>query len=283
MRLFLTFIAAVIASLVIGQFVFQSDGAVSQAKETAFDRIMRTGVIRCGYYVFPPVTYLDPNTGELSGMTVDMMEEIASRAGLEVEWTEEVNFSNWTLALQNNRIDVACTPNWPDISLARAVVFSKPLFYAGLYPMVRADDTKLLFADYDRFNKEDVRIITPESNSLDTLTASLFPNATIRVAPPSMDGPNILQEIATNKSDMILLDKNAEISYNQNNPGTFKLRDDLPPAKLQSFAFAFNLDDPNLKHFMDNAVDDLINDGTMDRLLDKWAKDRLFIPVREVE
>ncbi len=36
-------------------------------KETAFARVMRTGVIRCGYYVFPPVTYRDPDTNALSG------------------------------------------------------------------------------------------------------------------------------------------------------------------------------------------------------------------------
>lgn len=283
MRTVLIILASVVLSIIAGSFIFgKSGGDVSATKETTFERIMRTGTIRCGYYVFPPVTYRDPNTKELSGLSVDMMNDIASRAGLKIEWSEEVNFSNWTAGLQANRFDIACTPMWPEVALARAVGFSAPMFYAGLYPLIRADDQKLLKASYDDFNKKDVRIITQESNGIDVLTRAQFPDATINVMPQTMDGPSILLEIVNNKSDMILLDKNAEIMYNKSNPYTFKLRDDLPPAKLQSFTFAFNLGEPDLKNFMDNAVENLIDDGTVNRLLAQWAEPGQYIPVKRV-
>ena len=112
------------------------------AKETAFDRVMRTGVIRCGYYVFPPVTYRDPNTGTLSGFTVDMMNEIGKRAGLKIEWSEEYSWSGWTEALRANRFDVACTPNWPDTPTARVVAYNIPMFYSGLFPVVMAENSR---------------------------------------------------------------------------------------------------------------------------------------------
>ena len=270
MKTTLTIIIAVALSLLAGHFVFNKNGDGTSAKQTTFDRIMATNTIRCGYYVFPPVTYRDPNTKELSGMSVDMMNEIAKRAGLKVEWVEEVNFANWTEGLKNNRFDVACTPNWPETPLARAVTFSTPMFYAGLHPLVRANDTKLLKANYDDFNKPDVRVVTQDGNSIDVLTRTNFPDATINSVPPTMDGPTVLLEIVNNKADMILLDKNAEYMYNKNSPNTFKLRDDLPPIKLQSFELAFNLGEPDLKNFLDTALENLIEDGTMERLVKKW-------------
>lgn len=270
MKLTLTIIIAVICSVLITG-LFAKNQAGNNSKQTAFDRIMSTNTIRCGYYVFPPVTYRDPNTNKLSGMSVDMMNEIADRSGLKIEWVEEVNFSNWTEGLKNNRFDVACTPMWPEMALARVITFSTPMFYAGLHPLIRANDTKLLNAkEYTDFNKPDVRIITQDSNGIDVLTRANFPNATINSVPPTMDGPTILLEIVNNKADMILLDKNAEYMYNKNNPNTFKLRDDLPPVKLQSFAFAFNVNEYNLKNFIDTAVESLIYDGTMERLVKKW-------------
>lgn len=268
MRSFFTVLLAVVLSVLVVKIM--DGGSSASHGESAFDRVMRTGVLRCGYYVFPPVTYRDPNTKELSGFSVDMMNEIGKRAGLKIEWTEEVNFSNWVQALQNNRFDAACTPMWPEITLARAVMFTTPMMYAGLHPLIRANDQKLLHAPLERFNRKDVRIVTQDGNTIDGLARAVFPNATINAMPTSMDGPSLMEEIKSNKSDLILLDKNGEIMYNKGSPGMFKLRDDLPPVKIQAFTLAVGRGQSELKYFLDNAVTDLLNDGSMDRIITKW-------------
>lgn len=269
MRSFLIVLIAVLLSVIAIQFL---DKDKSSAAESDFDRVMRTGTIRCGYYVFPPVTYRDPNTKKLSGFSVDIMEAIVKRADLKIEWTEEINFANWSAALQAGRFDMTCTPVWPEVQLGRVVLFSTPLMYAGLYPLIRADDEKLLNAPLERFNQKDVRFVTQDGNSIDMLTRSAFPNATINAMPPSMDGPTVLEEIVTGKSDAILLDKNADIMYNKHNPGTFVLRDDLQPLKIQPFPLAFDKGEIGLKLFIDNAISELHNNGEIDRILTKWEE-----------
>lgn len=82
---------------------------------------------------FPPVTYRDPNTKALSGLSVDMMEHIARDAGLKVEWTEETDFGNWIAGMTAGRFDAFCTPMWPDTAMARQVLFTRPMFYAGIF------------------------------------------------------------------------------------------------------------------------------------------------------
>lgn len=244
--------------------------AFAAEKESAFDRIMRTGTIRCGYYVFPPVMNRDPATGELSGFSVDMMNRIAQRGGLKIEWTEEVTFGNWPAALQANRFDVACTPMWPDIPLARGVAFTDPMFFAGLYPMVRADDTRFANAGVTDFNKPDIIFLTQDGDVASMLVTDAFPLAKNKSVTAATDGPTMMQDLVTKKADVMLTDRNMEIAHNKNNPIKMRLITKDGPVKLQAFTLAAGRQEIILQDWLNTAIRDLLNDGTMDRLLAKW-------------
>ncbi len=255
----------------IGVKAFAPDNVASVTQEeSVYDRVMRTGVLRCGYYVFPPVTYRDPKTDELSGASVDIMETIGRRAGLTIEWTEEVTFGNWVPALQAKRFDAVCTPMWPEISMARAVAFTAPMFYAGLSPLVRADDERFLANDLARLNQEDVTFVTQDGNAIDELTRKNFERAIIRALPPTMEGPTVLQEIVTKKADAILLDRNAEIQYNKNNPVKLRLVAPDQPIKVQPFTLVVGREELIFKDFLDNAIEEMINGREIDRILKLW-------------
>jgi|GEM_PF-249908 len=239
-------------------------------KESAFDRVMRTGVIKCGYYVFPPVTYKDPNTGKLSGFTIDMMEEIGKRASLKIEWEEETNFSNWIPGLQTGRYDVSCTPNWPDIAQGRAAAFSIPMFYGGLYPMVRADDLRFNNNDSSILNSPDIIFVSQEGEARVSLIKENFPKAQLKLLGAGEEKTNFVMDLVTKKADAILTDMNGQIEFNRNNPEKLKLIGLKNPIKLQAFSLAVERHEMILNDFLNNAILDLINDGTMDRLLRKW-------------
>jgi len=249
-------------------------------KETAFDRVMRTQTLRCGYYTFPPMVQRDVKTGVLSGFSVDMMNALGARAGLKIEWTEEVTFGNWVPALQSRRFDAVCAPMWPEIAMAKAVAFTDPLFFAGLSPLVRADDARFKEGSLARLNQPDVTFLTQDGNAIDMLTREFFPNAKIKTMPASVSGPAVLQEIVTKKADAILLDRNGEVEYNKNNPAKLKLIDTPHPVKVQPFALVVGRDEMVLKDFLDNAIHDLNNDGSIDRYMKKWeATPNLFLRV----
>jgi len=53
------------AALVVALISFnQKDGLTLAPKEPPFERIMRTGVIRCGYVLWPPSSWKDPQHGK---------------------------------------------------------------------------------------------------------------------------------------------------------------------------------------------------------------------------
>ncbi len=243
---------------------------LAQEKQSAFERIMQTGVIRCGYYVFPPVTYRDPNTDELSGFSVDMMNEIGRRADLEIEWTEEIGFGNWVSPLQTGRFDVACTPMWPDVPQGRAVAFSIPMFYAGLYPMVRTDDARFKDDDLDSLNDEAVTFALAEGNAQESLVKAHFPKAKTMTVPPGNDKASFVMNVLSKKADVFLTDHNGKIEFNRYNDGQLRLMAVHDPVKLQPFNLAVERNEMVLKDFIDNAILDLLYDGSIDRMLTEW-------------
>ena len=244
---------------------------MAQEKESVFDRIVRTGVIRCGYYVFPPVMLRDPNTNTLTGLSKDMMEEIAKRASLKVEWAAEITWANWVPELQADRFDVACTPMWPDMPMTKAVTFTKAMLYAGLHPVVRKDDERFIKdPTLARLNQPDVTILTQEGNATAGMVQRAFPNAQYFVLPATASGGEYYQALLAKKADATLTDLNGLYYYDQTNRNNFTLIEPNKPVKLQSFNLAVKRGEQDLANFLNLAIDDLYDSGEMDRLIRKW-------------
>ncbi len=240
-------------------------------KETAFERVMRTNTLRCGYYVFPPVVMRDPNTGEMSGLTIDMMNTIGKKTGLKIEWTEESTFGNWIPALQAHRYDAMCAPMWSDMALGREVIYSQPLFFATIGPLVRANDTRFDGEDaLKKLNSPDITIVVQEGNMILSLAKEALPKAKLIILAAQMDAPTLIQNVLTRKADAVLLDKNAVIEYNKHNDVKLKMLKLKKPLKAQPFVLPAHKDDTALRDFLNNAIFDMHMSGSIERLLEKW-------------
>lgn len=244
--------------------------AAENGKGHAFDRIVKSGVIRCGYYVFPPITYRDPNTGALSGLAVDYMNRIADRAGLKVEWAEEVTWANWVPELQAGRFDVACTSMWPELTMMKVVSFTESPFFSGLYPLVRLDDARFDKGGRDRINQPDVTILTQDGNATDTIARDAFPQAKFFTLPPTASSGEFFQALLAKKADVTLTDRNGLYYYEKNNGRNFKFVDETRPIKLQSFPLAVARGEEELLSFLNQAMRELDYSGDTDRILRKW-------------
>ncbi len=77
-------IVAFAAGLLVGPYVMPEE-----TPETIWDTIQERGEIRVGSSPdWPPYEYLNITTGEFTGFEVELMEMIAERLDLEVEWKE---------------------------------------------------------------------------------------------------------------------------------------------------------------------------------------------------
>lgn len=235
--------------------------------EAAFERVMRTNTIRCGYYVYPPVTYRDPNTGELSGFSVDMMNLIAAQAGLKVEWVEEIGFGTWPEALKTGRIDVSCTPNWPSIAVGRAALVGTPLLYAKIFAIGRAGDSR--FKTLADLNKPEVKISVHEGNDVYRLAQLLLPNATLVSLAPNAEPTQPIMDVLAKKADVMISDMNAVNQWNGANKNKVSVAV-AEPLKLQSFSLAVGQGEHDLLAFLNNAVHELQATSSIETIMKKW-------------
>ncbi|MDD3182556.1 MAG: transporter substrate-binding domain-containing protein [Alphaproteobacteria bacterium] len=240
-------------------------------KETAFERVMRTGTLRCGYYVFAPTTLRDPNTGALSGLSVDMMDEIGKNSGLKIEWTEETDFGNWHTGLAAGRFDAMCTPMWPDSHLARIVLFTRPMLFASINAYARFDDHRF-DGNLAAINNPSVTIISYENNPAERIAKHFFPKAKIMTLPANSPGGLGAENVKLNKADIVLWDANGVFEFSKNNPQTIRNVDPSHPLKVMPFELLTRIDDPQLRDFLDVSLQELENSGVTNQLIDKWEQ-----------
>ncbi len=268
-QLILVVFLAVITAFATTRY-WPSHNAALVVQETAFNRVTSTGVLRCGYYVLPPVTMREPNTGKLSGLSVDMMEYVAQKTGLKVEWSEEISFGNWIAGLQAKRFDAVCTPMWADVTYNRAAKFTRSMFYTSVEPFIRSDETRFTSTDPAQLNKPDVTIAVQEGNVTASLARTLFPLAKFIELPQNSDYGTVVQEVIGHKADVVIWDRNGFFQYNKNNPDKIKPLHLDQPLKVMPFELATLQGEIDLRDFLDGAVEDTLNTGEMDRLLKKW-------------
>jgi len=86
-----------LAALIVAVFVLvrpgrETSGAVLAKREpVTFEKIIRAKSMNVCYVQWPPSVIKDPNSGELSGLLVDMIERIGEDGGFKVNYVE----SSW--------------------------------------------------------------------------------------------------------------------------------------------------------------------------------------------
>ncbi len=252
--------------------------AQEKMKESAYERVMRTGTIRCGYFLFPPLAVKDPNTNILSGITVDIFNKMGANMGLKVDWVEEVSFAGLVPGLQTNRYDVICTPMWPTSARAREVEFSEPEFYAALGVWVRADDHRFDNA-IESINSPDITITGVDGQIEQTVRDEQFPRAKMMSMPGGTDFTQQMMNIVTGKADVTFVDKAAGELFEQAHPGQIRNIAANSPLRVFPFSIAVAGGEIRFKNMLDVAVHELNHTGYIERKLKEYDPKGLFLPV----
>ncbi len=279
MRYFITFLLAVLASLMVGHFTFNSDSSVSSTQETAFDRVIRTGVLRCGYNVWPPALSIDPNSGEVSGIIKELIEDAAAGVNLKVEWTIQAGWGTYAEDLKNDRFDAMCTGVWQLKEVAPLLTFTKPIFYNPVYAYVRADETRIN-ADYSNLNSPKFRIATADGDVSALIAKENFPKAQ-RTSYGELTHPSeIITNVATKKADLIFIESNVGEAFMNSNPNQIKRLTNEPYKTFSASMLAFKMGEHNLAEMFDTIITEMQLHGTIDRVIEKYDPTRVnFIPV----
>jgi ABC-type amino acid transport substrate-binding protein len=266
--------------LAVGMVVLTGCGTSGQEASTPGEslhaKVLRTGRISCSYATYPPYCEKDPNSGEMRGIFVEVLEQAGQRLDLEIEWAEEVGWGTILEGLESGRHDAFGAGIWRNAVRSKQAYFSKPLFYNGIRVWVRSDDTRITsLAD---INSPDVRIAAQDGAIDDLIARTDFPQATVVTIPQLNPWSDCLLNIISGKADVALAEPNQINMFLDKNPGTLKELRVGRPLRVFATCYAFRAGEDEFGEMLDSAIDELVSDGTVERILRKYenAPDELL-------
>ncbi|HPQ50951.1 MAG TPA: transporter substrate-binding domain-containing protein [Alphaproteobacteria bacterium] len=245
--------------------------AQAEEKESAYERVIRTGTIRCGYIAWKPYFYYqdlnDPSSK--TGISFDLMNTIGKTLDLKIEWTEEVGWGNIGEGLKAGRYDMACVSMWPDAPKYKNFLLTRPMYYSAIYSWVRADDNRF-DGDINKINKPDVKIAAVDGAFSYNLAKEIFPDAGIASISPMAQSAEYYMTVVSGKADIINTDSDEMAAFLENNAGKLRMVKDVEPLRLYPHVMGIPADSPQMKDMVDSALGFLIDNGFMDGIVKKY-------------
>lgn len=272
-------ISAVIALIIswCGVKLFTQPSETIEAKDK-LAAVLRTGEIRAGYVVDPPAMIKDPNTGELSGIFYEVMQETGKNLGLKINWVEEAGWGTMIEGLAAGRYDIIVTDLWPNASRAKSIDFTNPLYYIPIGVYTRSDDSR--FADLNAINNEKITIATIDGEMSAIIAAQDFPNAKVLSLAQDTPVSQVLLNVTTKKADVTFAQPAIAEEFLANNPGSVKNIARESPVRYFPNTMGVPKNEEGFKSMINTAQEELLNSGVIDKLIQKYEKyDGSFYPV----
>lgn len=275
MKFFPTILAAAVGAVVaVGAMQVlhtpQQEGQAAPVTtmETRWESVKRTGVLRCGYYIWPPVLTFDANTKQVGGVFYDIMQEVGKQLNLKVEWTMEVTHAHMLTDLNQGRFDMICSPVFATPGRTREAVFTHPMMSHPAYFYARKDDTRF-DNNVAAANAKDVKIVSQDGGFSQIIAQEDFPQASTDDLPQVSSSADMFNEVVARKGDLTVAEPFTFAGYNKANPD--KLRQVAgPPLRITPVAFTLPAGALDFKAALDTTLDFLQGSGFLDKVYRKY-------------
>ncbi|MCK9421465.1 MAG: transporter substrate-binding domain-containing protein [Bacteroidales bacterium] len=260
--------------LLVGMLYFSCQNSNNEnlnkdKNHSVYDRVIHSKVIRASYIPYPPYCIIDPNTKKLSGIFVEVLEEIGKKTNLKIKWVEEVGWGTVFEGLNNDRYDIHGSGLWVNSTRGMNGYFSDPLFYNPIMVWARLGDKRFdnkLFA----INDSKVRIAVQDGAMEDIIAKSDFPNATrISITQTNPWSDNLLN-IITKKADITFAEPWVIYPFLKKNPGTIYQVSSKEPIRYFANSYVMKMGEDEFKSMINAALNEIIMEGTMNKILSKY-------------
>ena len=228
------------------------------------------GEIRVGYIPYPPEALIkDPNTGTLSGICHDVIEEAGKNLGIKINWSEETTYATMIEGLKAGRYDlVACV--WSNSERAKNADFTVPIFYNAVGAYARAGNSR--FTNLNNINNKNVTIATIDGEASAYIAKTKFPNAKTISLPQDTQVSQVLLDVKTGKADITFADTSVADDFLAQNPGSIHAVAPNNPVAVFPTTFILAQNQQVFKTAFNTAIEELIDNGTVGAIVHKYQK-----------
>lgn len=278
----LSLIIACLALLISGYSIYKSrvsQNVLASPSQSRVDRILESGELKVGYFVVPPMLTKKSGSGELSGPIYEFVNRLGDLLSVKVNWVEEANLTNLSVALNSNRYDMIAFPLWESADRGKKVDFSVPIFYSPVAAYVKMGDRRF-DSNLQLANSSTIKIAAIDGELAGVIAKNEFPNAQIVSKPQLVDYSQLLLDVASGKADLTFFNEVFGNRYIKKNPGSVRKVPTTRPIRLYAETFALPENDYRFKQMIDAALNEMINNGLLEEMMRRHAlkPEEYFLP-----
>ncbi len=247
-------------------FVIFFSGQNSAMAESAVDRIKKSGVLKIGSTATGvPTTFLDTNTGKISGIMVDVAQAFADHLGVKLE-VIETPWASLIPSLQSNKIDLICAAMSITDERKKVIDFSDPIYPYAETLIVKKEDTK----PYKGI--ADIKNLTIGAQ-VGTVYAKNLEKEGIQNLKIYDNIQDIMREITLGRIDAGVVDGPVAGWLVKTKPEfKVKIAEAYVPAWQTQIGAGINQGDKDLKVEVDKVVQKLHKEGKIKQILTNWGQ-----------
>lgn len=221
--------------------------------------IRETGVFKVGTdATFAPFEFTE--NGEKKGFDIELVTEIAKLLGAKkVEWVD-IDFKGLIPGLQAKHFDMAASAIYITDERKKTVDFSDPYYPGGLVILVKADNQTIKGPEDLKGKKVAVQTGTKSVGFL----KEKFPDVKLVEVEKNAE---MFLAVETDRADAVVTGKPAAKVYAQKRPVVKVLDKQLT---VEEYGFAIRKENPELTKAVNAALKTLKDNGTYQKLVDKW-------------
>jgi ABC-type amino acid transport substrate-binding protein len=235
------------------------------AHHTAYDRVVTSDTLRCGYGISPPNLVKDPNTGAVSGLDVDLWNAIGRELGVKIEWAEEAGWGNFIEGLKTGRYDAFCSMYWPDPARSKYITPTIPVLYSSLQTYVRTDDTRFN-GNLEAINDASVKLPVIEGDVSVGMAQNRFPRATLYTLPQTATLSDMFMALIAKKADVMFLNDAMFAALDKSHPGALRKLEKTPDPFIFASYYGVAPGEFQLRDTINMALRTLIDTGELEKI-----------------
>lgn len=116
--------------VITGSCNTKNDKSPNSIQESTIEKIIKKGKMDVGYLTWNPTVIKNLNNDSLSGIYVDMVNEIAKNLKVDVEW-HQTSLSTFIAGLNSYQFDFSVGATFITIPRSTSVLFTDPVLYVG--------------------------------------------------------------------------------------------------------------------------------------------------------
>jgi cystine transport system substrate-binding protein len=237
----------------------QSNENHASKSNDLYDQVKSKGVIIVGTEgTYPPFTYHGDN-GKLTGYDIDVMNEVAKRLGLKVQY-KETQWDSMFAGLNSKRFDMIANQVGIRPDREKKYDFSTPYTFSKAAVIVRNNNTDIKsFADLK--GKESAQSLTSNYANLAKQNGAQI---------VSVEGfSQAIQLLTSNRVDATVNDTLSYLDYKKNKPNA-PIKVVAKADDAGKSAFLFRKNSGKLPDKVNQALKDMKNDGTLTKISNNW-------------